>query len=164
MLESCAGAAKPCVVNAKSIIAIGVFCTSETLFSKKQKNSKSFFVIEILIKKNGKNTNFVFDKKMLSYLTDDEKCTAANLFKVLTQAKQDIEAKPAKLSDANYPSSLEEHARIALVEHGFKVDYFEILNAETLTKDINDSSRSLVIAAACYLNKTRLIDNVFIEL
>ena len=99
-----------------------------------------------------------------NYLTDDEKCTAANLFKVLTQAKQDIEAKPAKLSDANYPSSLEEHARIALVEHGFKVDYFEILNAETLTKDIHDSSKSLVIAAACYLNKTRLIDNVYIEL
>jgi len=96
------------------------------------------------------------------YLSPDEKKKAAILYKIISEAKKDIEAKPNKLQSPQYLSSIEEHAKIALVEHGFKIDYLDIIDQDTLLKSA--TSRNLVIAIACVLNTTRLIDNVKITL
>jgi pantoate--beta-alanine ligase len=46
-----------------------------------------------------------------------------------------------------------------LAEHGWKVDYVSVRNRETLQPAAaNDSS--LVVLAAAWLGKTRLIDNI----
>lgn len=100
------------------------------------------------------------------YLSESELKIAPLIFKTLSQAKHDIETKPGKLQDSNYLASLEEHAKIALTEFGFKIDYFEILDSATLAKPVSSTIpnyHSLIIATACKLGNTRLIDNVLVE-
>jgi pantoate--beta-alanine ligase len=51
----------------------------------------------------------------------------------------------------------------ALAAQGFKVDYVSVAHAETLAPATSED-RKLVIAAAAYLGKPRLIDNVTLDL
>jgi pantoate--beta-alanine ligase len=50
--------------------------------------------------------------------------------------------------------------RAALVRAGFKVDYLEVRDAETLRTVATGTGRPLRVLAAAWLGKTRLIDNV----
>jgi pantoate--beta-alanine ligase len=50
--------------------------------------------------------------------------------------------------------------RAALVRAGFKVDYLEVRDAETLRTVAPGTGRPLRVLAAAWLGKTRLIDNV----
>lgn len=96
-----------------------------------------------------------------SYLSKSEHLIAPKLYEVLTQAKQDIERSPGRANDRQYLNSLEEHAKLALTEYGFKIDYFSIVSIESL---LELPANQLVIAAAAYLGPTRLIDNIQLKL
>jgi pantoate--beta-alanine ligase len=50
--------------------------------------------------------------------------------------------------------------KAALEAAGFKVDYLEVRDAETLRPVTPDTGRPLRVLAAAWLGKTRLIDNV----
>jgi pantoate--beta-alanine ligase len=50
--------------------------------------------------------------------------------------------------------------RAALVRAGFKIDYLEVRDAETLRTVATGTGRPLRVLAAAWLGKTRLIDNV----
>ena len=58
---------------------------------------------------------------------------------------------------------LAEQARARLAELGFAPDYVEIVDATSLQPAHRDSV-AVVIAAAAYLGKARLIDNVYLAL
>jgi pantoate--beta-alanine ligase len=58
------------------------------------------------------------------------------------------------------PAEAVAEGRAALVRAGFKVDYLEVRDAETLRTVAPGTGRPLRVLAAAWLGKTRLIDNV----
>lgn len=87
------------------------------------------------------------------YLSAEEKQQAAQINKVLQALSAAIHA-----GNHNYRALESEHLQ-TLEASGFKVDYLNIANADTLAPATSPDSR-LVIAVAAKLGVTRLIDNV----
>lgn len=87
------------------------------------------------------------------YLSAEEKQQAAQINKVLQALSAAIHA-----GNHNYRALESEHSQ-TLEASGFKVDYLNIANADTLAPATSPDSR-LVIAVAAKLGVTRLIDNV----
>ncbi len=84
------------------------------------------------------------------YLTDKQKHTAAKLYQTLTNIKDRY-----LLTDIN---RLQEFA-IKELSKDFKVDYFQLLDANNLNK-ITDNTSKIAILSAVYLGGVRLIDNL----
>lgn len=91
------------------------------------------------------------------YLTDTEKQSAAQLYKVLLAAREAL-----KNGERDF-AKLSEHANAKLVEEGFKPDYFNIANPKTLAPSVPKDEQFVILVAA-YLGKTRLIDNITLAL
>ncbi len=90
------------------------------------------------------------------YLSDKEKHSAVALIETLRWAATALHAgEPA--------SAIESAASERLSRAGFTPDYFAICNARTLAPAQHDD-RDLVILAAAYIGKTRLIDNIQLQL
>ncbi|MGK0410670.1 MAG: pantoate--beta-alanine ligase [Shewanella psychromarinicola] len=86
------------------------------------------------------------------YLTGDEKNLAARLKQVLDNIIHAIQHGEAA------PQAITEAERV-LISAGFTPDYLQVRNANTLHQATAADTKLIVIAAA-YLGKTRLIDNV----
>ena len=85
------------------------------------------------------------------YLSIDERKIAPRLYQALLQAKQDyLNNTSVRVLTSTAKNTLSE---------GFKVDYFEALDANTL-KQITDNTSKIAILCAVYLGSTRLIDNI----
>lgn len=91
------------------------------------------------------------------YLTSEERVQAPALYATLnamgdslTQGEQDFAA-------------LIDQGKAQLSQAGFKPDYLYILNADTLLPAANED-KELVLLAAAYLGKARLIDNLRVDL
>lgn len=89
-------------------------------------------------------------------LNEQERQQALCIFKALSIVKNEIH--PGNLA------SLIAKAENYLTEHGFKVDYVAVANADNLAL-INDwdGKTPLVVLAAAYLNEVRLIDNFVLD-
>lgn len=87
------------------------------------------------------------------YLTRSERKTAPTLYGTLRGIAAEITA-----GGQDYPRIVAQ-AREHLSAAGFKVDYLDICDAQTLRPAAVDSAE-LVILAAAYLGRTRLIDNL----
>ena len=85
------------------------------------------------------------------YLSDEERKIAPQLNQVIQMAKQ-------HLAEGENITAVEELAKRKLTDLGFKVDYFNICDADTLG-DVDANSTGLVILAAAFLGSPRLIDN-----
>jgi pantoate--beta-alanine ligase len=85
------------------------------------------------------------------YLSTNERKIAPRLYQVLLQVKQDYLNNTAV-------ETLTNNAKHNLTED-FKVDYLEVLDANTL-KQITDNTSKIAILCAVYLGSTRLIDNI----
>ena len=91
-----------------------------------------------------------------NYLSDKERQQAVVLSQLLFGIKKSVAA-----GEQNF-SKLQEQARLKLSEAGFKPEYIEIRSRRSLAiPDQNDTE--LVVLAAAYLGRTRLIDNVEIS-
>ncbi len=91
------------------------------------------------------------------YLTEDEKRVAPKLYQEITNIASAIQ------SGRKDYSSLLSATKSNLVTLGFKPDYLEIRCAETLMPPSHEDQH-LVILAAAFLGKTRLIDNLQLNL
>jgi pantoate--beta-alanine ligase len=90
------------------------------------------------------------------YLSEEERKTAAGLYKFLNVYK-------AKLMAGQGVQVTTAKAQKILLENGFtSVDYVELRDAETL-KPIDEIKKPARLLAAAYLGTTRLIDNVEIK-
>jgi len=90
------------------------------------------------------------------YLTADEKQRAATLYQTLLESRSRLQA-GAPIN------SVESMARGQLEQAGFRPDYYSICAASTLEPaQVHDSD--LVILAAAWMGKTRLIDNLRVQL
>ncbi|HEY1774339.1 MAG TPA: pantoate--beta-alanine ligase [Gammaproteobacteria bacterium] len=91
------------------------------------------------------------------YLTKSERAQAPLLRRVLAEMG-------ALLRDGSRDfSGLQAQAKRRLEEGGFKPDYVEVRNAETLAPATADDAL-LVVLAAAWLGKARLIDNLSMDL
>ena len=86
------------------------------------------------------------------YLTAAEKAAAPAL-------KQAIDAMAAGIKQGESFEQVTEQAKASLVTAGFTPDYLEIRHAHTLEQAQNQD-QTLVILAAAYIGKARLIDNL----
>jgi pantoate--beta-alanine ligase len=91
------------------------------------------------------------------YLQPAERDVAPQLYEALCDAAQRI---AARWSD--YGAVLDD-LRERLVQAGFRPDYIEVADRETLSPP-TELSRSLVILAAAWLGAARLIDNIEVDL
>ncbi|MDP1931520.1 MAG: pantoate--beta-alanine ligase [Gammaproteobacteria bacterium] len=90
------------------------------------------------------------------YLSADEKLRAATLYRVLQQSAEHLRSGSAI-------AEVEAQAKAKLQGVGFKSDYFTVCHAQTLEPALN-TDIDLVILAAAWMGKTRLIDNLRVQL
>lgn len=86
------------------------------------------------------------------YLTQDELAQAPLVYQTLQDVAEAIQ-------QGNAIQSTLENAKERLIKRGFKVDYLELCNAQTL-KSASSEDTQLVVLAAAFLGKARLIDNL----
>ncbi|OFE11197.1 pantoate--beta-alanine ligase [Pseudohongiella acticola] len=91
------------------------------------------------------------------YLSSTEKQTALSLNQTLTLTAQRISQ-----GEHNY-RTLEQEAAQTLLANGIQPDYFNICQADTLAP-ATAANKRLVILAAGFVGKTRLIDNIEVTL
>jgi len=91
------------------------------------------------------------------YLSAAERGLAPTLHMALQECREAIACGFDSYSD------LEQHGRDWLAAAGFKPDYFSVRDAYTLGP-VTVTTEKLVILAAAYLGRTRLIDNVTLNL
>ncbi len=87
-----------------------------------------------------------------AYLSVQERHEATAIFRALTKAAAAIRSGVA-------PKNAAQTAADELRAQGFRVDYVEARNSETLAEPL-DVSEPLRLLAAAWLGKTRLIDNI----
>jgi len=91
------------------------------------------------------------------YLSAEEKTTAARIYQTLLQCKKSLESGNKDFE------RLSKEAVEALEISGFKKDYFNIANPNTLENaTLNDNEYVILVAA--WLGSTRLIDNIGVKL
>ncbi|MFC0775612.1 pantoate--beta-alanine ligase [Terrimonas alba] len=89
-------------------------------------------------------------------LTKDERTKATAIIQALNFVKENLQKGDL--------TTLKKQAANNLSAKGFKVDYVEIANADTLQiKDNWDGKEKLVTLAAAFMNGVRLIDNVILN-
>jgi len=91
------------------------------------------------------------------YLTAPERTIATQLYQSLRWAKQEIES-----GRSDY-AALEAEAKERLKKANMRPDYFSVIHQKTL-EPATPQDRQIAILAAVYLGKTRLIDNVIINI
>ncbi|MEO2280424.1 pantoate--beta-alanine ligase [Pseudoalteromonas pernae] len=90
------------------------------------------------------------------YLSEEQKQQAAILFKTLNWMKEEIQS-----GQRDY-AALEVQAIARIEELGLKVDYLSVAERNTL-KAPHADDQQLVILAAAFLDKVRLIDNLTLD-
>ena len=91
-----------------------------------------------------------------AYLSPDQRRTAPTIYAVITAVAE------AARQGAAIDKAVAEGKK-ALESAGFKVDYLEVRDAETLKAAEPGARGPLRVLAAAWLGKTRLIDNIAIE-
>ena len=91
------------------------------------------------------------------YLSVDERATAPLLYRTLTQLKDAIQ------NGRRDYSTLVAEGLESLRAAGLRPDHLEVRNAIDL-QPVSDASAELVILAAAFLGKTRLIDNLMVDI
>jgi pantoate--beta-alanine ligase len=91
------------------------------------------------------------------YLSPEERELAPFLYAVLNKTGEKI-----KQGNKDF-SALEKEVQKSLINAGFKFDYCGIRSADNL-QAITADTQHIIILAAAWLNKTRLIDNVLVKI
>jgi pantoate--beta-alanine ligase len=93
------------------------------------------------------------------YLSDEERSTAPGLYRSLRYIKQQIE------SGISEPQMLLKHQKDELRAKGFKIDYLQLVDYDTLSPVRSlEKTKRYIAAGAVYLGQTRLIDNVILTI
>ena len=113
--------------------------------------------IEIVGVQTARNTDGLALSSRNGYLSADERRLAPALHTALQECREAIAC------GFDSYQELERHAMELLRAAGFRPDYFSVRDARTLSA-VSPDTEKLVILAAAYLGRTRLIDNVTLNL
>lgn len=92
------------------------------------------------------------------YLSPEQRTRAPRLYQALGQARERIAG-----GERNY-AAIAEEGMSALRDAGFNPDYFTVRRADDLLPPESGQDHALVVLGAAWLGKTRLIDNVKIDI
>jgi len=93
------------------------------------------------------------------YLNGEQRILAPGLYRSLQYIKAQIN------SGVHSPELMIKHQKSELEAKGFEIDYLDLYTTEKLEPvDTLKKGETYIIAGAVYLGKTRLIDNILIEL
>ena len=115
------------------------------------------FPIEIIGVETGREADNLAMSSRNGYLSGPERTKAPALYQALNQIRSTLLA-----GETSY-SKIINTAQQSLDEAGFIADYLEIRDADTL-ETVSKNSARLVILGAAFMGKTRLIDNLTVEL
>ncbi|MCF6282895.1 MAG: pantoate--beta-alanine ligase [Candidatus Polarisedimenticolaceae bacterium] len=115
------------------------------------------FPIEIIGVTTDRETDGLARSSRNGYLTADERELAPALYAVLNAAAEELQDGEGDLAE------MELSAANTLKEIGFESDYFTIRRAADLQRP-ESGDTALVILAAAYLGRARLIDNITLTL
>jgi pantoate--beta-alanine ligase len=94
-----------------------------------------------------------------AYLSADERERAPGLYRALTYIQKQI------LDGVHTPKLLIDHQKAELEAKGFKIDYLDVFEKKTLQPaETLIEGGNYILAGAAWLGKTRLIDNLLLEL
>ncbi|MGK0397829.1 MAG: pantoate--beta-alanine ligase [Gammaproteobacteria bacterium] len=113
--------------------------------------------VDIIGQETTRETNGLATSSRNQYLTEADTSKAALIYQTLKTTAALI------LQGERRFNELEQQSTDQLNQAGFETDYFSICNAETL-KPANPNDRKLVILVTATLDKTRLLDNIEIDL
>ncbi len=91
------------------------------------------------------------------YLTPEQRRIAPKLYQTLVQVKDEI------IRGRDSFEAICQRYRQRLEQAGFRVDYLAVCQANTL-EPANAEDRELIVLAAAWLGKPRLIDNIVLDL
>ncbi len=117
----------------------------------KQMAAQYFPAVEVLSQPTVREKDGLAMSTRNQYLSIKERQIAPHLYQALLQAKQDY------LNNASVEVLTANAEKI--LEKGFKVDYLEVLDANTLMQ-ITDNTSEIAILFSVFLGSTRLIDNI----
>jgi pantoate--beta-alanine ligase len=93
------------------------------------------------------------------YLNNDERLTAPSLYRSLSYIEKQVR------NGLDTPSLLIEHQKNELEAKGFEIDYLGLFSMDNIKPaEKLEKGHIYILAGAVYLGKTRLIDNILIEL
>jgi pantoate--beta-alanine ligase len=113
--------------------------------------------VDIIGQETTRETNGLATSSRNQYLTEADTSKAALIYQTLKTTAALI------LQGERRFNELEQQSTDQLNQAGFETDYFSICNAETL-KPANPNDRKLVILVTATIDKTRLLDNIEIDL
>jgi pantoate--beta-alanine ligase len=94
-----------------------------------------------------------------AYLTDQERKIAPSLYRALQYVEKQIR------DGVDEPALLLNHQQDELEAKGFKNDYLNVFSMKDMHPvEKLESGKSYILAGAVYLGKTRLIDNIILDL
>ncbi len=115
--------------------------------------------VELLMAPIGRAEDGLALSSRNAYLSQEERALAPSLYRALTYVAQQIE------NGVMEPSLLISHQQDELEAKGFENDYLSVYSLDTLQPvDKLSTGNSYVLAIAAYLGKTRLIDNLILEI
>ena len=87
------------------------------------------------------------------------------IFKILNKIKNEIEFSYQKNKNLSksYFDLIQKKFHKKIEKEGFKIDYLDILDSETL-EAVKPDTKSILIAIAVFYKKVRLIDNLILDL
>jgi pantoate--beta-alanine ligase len=95
------------------------------------------------------------------YLSLDERKTAALFPRHLAETQQRWQASPPQTASEISALQTELHTRLS--REGFVVDYLAFVDPGTFREITLPAPRQVLLLAAIFLGKTRLIDNIMID-
>lgn len=115
--------------------------------------------VELLMAPIGRAEDGLALSSRNAYLSQEERALAPSLYRALTYVAQQIE------NGVMEPALLISHQQDELEAKGFENDYLSVYSLDTLQPvDKLSTGNKYVLAIAAYLGKTRLIDNLILEI
>ena len=131
----------------------------------KQLIKQKKYQIKFLLASTERDENGLALSSRNNYLSEHETVHASLIFKFLNEIKNDIELSYQKntnllLDDLNL---IQKKFQKKIEKEGFKIDYLDILDSETL-EEIKLDTKFVLVAIAVFYKEVRLIDNLILDL
>ena len=131
----------------------------------KQLIKQKKYQIKFLLSPTERDENGLALSSRNNYLSDNEKTHASLIFKILNKIKNEIELSYQKNKNLSisYFDLIQKRFHKKIEKEGFKIDYLDILDSETL-EEVKPDTKFILIAIAVFYKKVRLIDNLILDL